>query len=159
MPQVRPGLYEWECVRALSQCDLWPSLTPSLVAWQRPSSPVNEVEDPGGIAGGWRRGLKGCWGGLAQEVGCCGGVVVCHWCHCVLLVLTRLCTIIGIVCGLPVSFRWSVEISKYIKCTLSALAATPLQQTWLNESGWLSFTSWMSFMWFTRLFVLLNPSR
>ena len=28
-----------------------------------------------------------------------------------LLVLTRLCCIIGIVCGLPVGFRWSVEIS------------------------------------------------
>ena len=74
-------------------------------------------------------------------------------------------------CGLPVGFRWSVKISwrmglleeqdgavvpsfwsiEYIKCTLPALAATPLQRTWLNESGWLSFTS---FMWFTRSFVL-----
>ena len=44
---------------------------------------------------------------------------------------------------------------KYIKSTLPALAATPLQ--W-NESGWVSFISKMSFMWFTRSFVLIHPS-
>ena len=47
---------------------------------------------------------------------------------------------------------WSIE---YVKCTLPALAATPLQQTWLNGHGWISFTSWMSFMWFMWSFVLL----
>ena len=75
-----------------------------------------------------------------------------------LLVLSRLCCTIGIVCGLPVGFRWSVEISfrtgllkeqdgavvgvfwplssvpasgplSVLKYTLLALAATPLQQT------------------------------
>ena len=83
-------------------------------------------------------------------------------------------------CGLLVGFRWSVKISwrmgfleeqdgavvcvcsdlvQSIECTLLALAATPLQRTWLNERCLLSFTAWMSFMWFTRLFVLVHPSR
>ena len=72
----------------------------------------------------------------------------------------------GIVYGPPVSFRWSVKMSWRMgileeqdgaavglfwfrpasgplctKYTLPALAATPLQQTWLNESCWVSFTS------------------
>ena len=47
-------------------------------------------------------------------------------------------------CVLALLFRPSFQSIEYIKCTLLALAATPLQQTWLNESGWLSFTSWMS---------------
>ena len=87
-------------------------------AW--PSSPVqsvNEMEDPGGIAGTiwleerlsvcerWLRwtcstnagsGLCGCGGGV---------VLLC------LLVLTRLYCIIGIVCRLLVGFRWLVKIS------------------------------------------------
>ena len=121
-----------------------------------PVQSVNEV-DPGGMVGTvwleerlWtvevnllhprRRGGGGC-----------------------LLVLTRLCCVLGIVCGLPVVSRnflengppWGtgwrcgrVPLPVYWVCTLPALA---LQRTWLNESGWLSFTS---FMWFTRSFVL-----
>ena len=161
-PQVRPGFLEL-CI-ARRPCGVG---TPSLgmtydllsrpLHW-RPSSPVNEVEDPGGMAGTVWRLSKCCWlcgGGLSppmQEVGR----------HCVPLVLIRLCSTIGIVCGLPVvsrnflesgppwgCFRPSIE---YIKCTLPALTATPLQRTWLNESGWLPYLR-MSFMWFTRSFV------
>ena len=100
----------------------------------------------------------------------CRKWVVWLWCNVIdiivyLLVLTRLCCI---VCGLPVGFRWSVEISsrmglleewrvlappfrhsfrsiEYIKCTLPAhtLAAD------VRVVG----TLWMS------LFVLLHPSQ
>ena len=49
---------------------------------------------------------------------------------------------------------WACSCS--IECIKCTLPATPLQRTWLNESGWLSFTSWMSFMWFTRSFVLIS---
>ena len=52
-------------------------------------------------------------------------------------------------------FRPSFRSIEYIKCTLPALAGTPLQRTWLNESSCVSFTLSMSFMWFTRSFVLL----
>ena len=49
-----------------------------------------------------------------QEVGCV--VVVGVWWNVInvivcLLVLTRLCCTIGIVCGLLVGYQWSVEIS------------------------------------------------
>ena len=61
---------------------------------------------------GWRSG-----GGFAprmQELGCV--VVVGVWWNVIdvivcLLVLSRLCCTSGIVCGLPVGFRWSVKIS------------------------------------------------
>ena len=58
--------------------------------------------------------------------------------------------VVGVFCPPPPPFQstfWSID---YIKCTLLALAATSLEQTWLNESGWVSFTSWMYFMWYTR---------
>ena len=48
--------------------------------------------------------MKDCEGGVApptQEVGCVVGVVECH---CV-----PFGVVLGIVCGLPVGFRWSVE--------------------------------------------------
>ena len=199
-PQVRPGFLElcrpcWcgssgsgralslSLSLSLSRHDLWPFATPLPLAWQRPSSPVqsvNEVEDP---RAGWRirRGcqcVKGCWlcgDGLAppmQEVSCV--VMVGHVC---LLVLTRLCCTIGFVCGLPVVVQNFLEngppwgtgwcccacpsLPEYIECTLPALAATPLtplQRTWSNESGWLSFISSMSFMWFTRSLIYLCSS-
>ena len=80
------------------------------LAWQRPSSPlqsVNEVEDPGGMAGTvWRRGcqyVKLCGGGFApptQEVG--GVVVMGVWWNVIvcLLVLSRLL-------ALFVDFQWA----------------------------------------------------
>ena len=128
---------------------------------QRPSTMVqsiNEVEDQveWRAQSGWRRG---CGGGFAlptQEVGCV--VVVGVW-WLTSLCPFRLCCTIGIVCGLPwvdlgewASLRnrtvlvvWpgclatplqpSFRSIEYIKCTLPALAATPLLWTWLNESG------------------------
>ena len=109
--------------------------------------------------------VKGCWlcgGGLAppiQEVDCV--VVVGNVIDVIILDYWHLWTS-G---GLPVvgqnflengppwgagwcCYGWSAPPFRpsfhSIKCTLPALAATPLKQTWFNES---CFTSWM---WFTR---------
>ena len=95
-------------VRAPSICVTF-DLSPRPLNW--PSSPVqsvNEVEDQGGMAerlsvcerllNVWRlsfsthagSGLCCCAGGVVK---CCFGVVLYYW-----------------LCGLPVGFRWSVEI-------------------------------------------------
>ena len=117
------------CVRArgLSWHDLWPFTTP--LHWPGRGSPVlfsqlmrwrTQVEWQ--AQSGWRgfQCVEGCWlcgGGLApptQEVHCV--VVVGVWWNVIdviecLLVLTRLCCTNDVVCGLPVGFQWSVEIS------------------------------------------------
>ena len=141
--------------------DLWPSQCP--LHWSGRVR-FSHMEDPCGMATG--RELSVCerllivwkWIYSTHTGSGCGGVVV--ECHCVLL--SRL------VCGLavggqskflghPWGRRWccygcvfappSFRSIEYTKCTLQALAATPLQR---NKSGWVCFTSWMSFMWCTR---------
>ena len=140
--------HEWVCACPLSG---WP-LTfprPSIGLAEALQSSVNEVDNlvEWRAQSDWKRScqcVKGCWlcgGGLApptQEVGCV--VVVIDVIVC-LLVLTRLCC--TTVCGLPEAkflreWTWwccGCVLAPPIKCTLPALAATPLQ--W-NESGWLS---------------------
>ena len=49
-----------------------------------------------------------------QRVSCVtvlGNVVEWHWCHCVILTLSRLCCDSGIVCDLSLGFWWSVKFS------------------------------------------------
>ena len=126
--------------RALSRRDLWPFTTPPPLAWQRPSSPaqsVNEVEDPGVK-------VVDC-----VEVDLLAGSGLCGECH------RRLCCTIGIVCGLPVvggnflengspwgtgwcccgrvlapPFQPSFRSIEYINCTLPATADV-IEWEWL----------------------------
>ena len=94
--QVRPELCIARSVPSLSVTfDLLSRLPP--LSWRRPSSPVNEVEDPGGIAGTvWlEERLSVCerllivWRWTCSThagsglCGCGGGVVECHRCPCV----------------------------------------------------------------------------
>ena len=120
--------------------------------------------------------VKGWWlcgVGVApptQEVGC--AIVLGVWWKgtdlivCILM-LSRLCCDSGNVCGLPVGFcgksiffdwEWasgwcyfgsppSFRSLEYSKWTLLALAATPLQHTWLNGRGWIYCASCISSMW------------
>ena len=100
---------------ALSRSDF---AMPPPLAWQRPSSPVNEVGDPGGMAvqSGWKRGcqcVKGCWlfgGGFApptQEVGCV--VVVGVWWN-FIDVIVCLLVLTSVLLALFVDFRWRLGL-------------------------------------------------
>ena len=130
MPQVGPGFLEQCFARGPCWCHVggsggaphsaWPLAfdTPLPLAWQRPSSSVqsvNEVEDLGGMVDGRhiRRGcqcVKGCWlcgGGFlprTQEVGCvvvvgCGRMslmsLCAFWCCSGCAVLVALLTFSG----------------------------------------------------------------
>ena len=157
------------CGASGSRCDLWPLPRP---LQQRPSSP------------GWRRGCQ--WLLIVWRWTCSThvGSGLCGWCGG--MSSTSLCAFwcwpgcVGIVWtsggllvvgqnflqnGPPWETGWcccgcvlAPLFWPSFRSTLPALAATPLQRTWLNESCWLSFTSWMSFMWLTRSFLLLHPS-
>ena len=87
---------EWGWARPLSRCDLWPCHAPSISLAEAFQSRWR---------GTWRRGcqcVKGCWlcgDGFAPPMQLCGWNVIDIVC---LLVLSRLCCTIGIVCGLPV---------------------------------------------------------
>ena len=116
--------HEWGYARPHLAWPLTFAMPPKL-AWWRPSSPVqsvNEVEDPGGMAGTvWmEERLISLW----KVVDCVEvdllhprrkWVVWLRWGYVIdvfvcLFVLFRLSCTSGIVCGLLVCFRWSVKI-------------------------------------------------
>ena len=142
---LKLGLAFWSCAlpaRALSRRDLWPLTTPLHWPGGGPVQSLNEVR--------WHSLAVGevCWlcgSGLApptQEVVCVvvvgvwWNVMLYYW-HCLWTSSGRLKFLgerASCCCGralAPPSFRFI----GYIKCTLLALAAIPLQRTWLNESG------------------------